>query len=141
MLITIFLPIPTKLAHDFISKFEGGYDYNVGTRGKKVSGGQKQRIAIARAVLKNPRILLLVSFAKYIMNTWCNLKDIFCKASSQHALYLYRTRRRPHWTTRVKRLCSSHSTLSLQTIRLLIGPLLSLHIGFPRYEMLTVSMY
>jgi ATP-binding cassette subfamily B (MDR/TAP) protein 1 len=46
-------------AHGFISKFDGGYDYNVGTRGKKVSGGQKQRIAIARAILKNPRILLL----------------------------------------------------------------------------------
>jgi ATP-binding cassette subfamily B (MDR/TAP) protein 1 len=46
-------------AHDFITKLDGGYDYNVGTRGKKVSGGQKQRIAIARAILKNPRILLL----------------------------------------------------------------------------------
>lgn len=46
-------------AHEFISKLDGGYDYNVGTRGKKVSGGQKQRIAIARAILKNPRILLL----------------------------------------------------------------------------------
>ena len=46
-------------AHDFITNFEGGYDYNVGTRGKKVSGGQKQRIAIARAVLKDHRILLL----------------------------------------------------------------------------------
>jgi len=49
----------TAHAHDFISKFAGEYDYNVGTRGKKVSGGQKQRIAIARAVLKAPRILLL----------------------------------------------------------------------------------
>jgi len=49
----------TANAHDFISKFEGGYDYNVGSRGKKVSGGQKQRIAIARAVLKEHRILLL----------------------------------------------------------------------------------
>jgi len=46
-------------AHNFISSFQGGYDYVVGTRGKKVSGGQKQRIAIARAILKNPRILLL----------------------------------------------------------------------------------
>jgi len=49
----------TANAHEFISKFEGGYDYNVGGRGKKVSGGQKQRIAIARAVLKEHRILLL----------------------------------------------------------------------------------
>ena len=49
----------TANAHDFISKFEGGYDYNIGSRGKKVSGGQKQRIAIARAVLKDHRILLL----------------------------------------------------------------------------------
>eukprot|EP01083_Nonionella_stella_P293756 998988_1 len=49
----------TANAHDFICKFEGGYDYNVGTRGKRVSGGQKQRIAIARAVLKEHRILLL----------------------------------------------------------------------------------
>ena len=46
-------------AHEFISNFEGGYDYNVGSRGKKVSGGQKQRIAIARAVLKEHHILLL----------------------------------------------------------------------------------
>merc|ERR1719222_1785698 len=49
----------TANAHDFISKFDGGYDYNVGSRGKKVSGGQKQRIAIARAVIKDHRILLL----------------------------------------------------------------------------------
>ena len=49
----------TANAHEFISKFEGGYDYNVGSRGKKVSGGQKQRLAIARAVLKEHRILLL----------------------------------------------------------------------------------
>jgi len=49
----------TANAHDFISKFDGGYDYTVGSRGKKVSGGQKQRIAIARAVLKEHRILLL----------------------------------------------------------------------------------
>merc|ERR1711933_81703 len=49
----------TAHAHDFISKFAGDYNYNVGTRGKMVSGGQKQRISIARAVLKDPRILLL----------------------------------------------------------------------------------
>ena len=65
-------------AHDFISGFPDGYDTPVGERGATLSGGQKQRIAIARALLLDPRILILDDSTSSV--------DVTTEAQIQHAL-------------------------------------------------------
>jgi ATP-binding cassette subfamily B protein len=65
-------------AHDFILSFPDGYDTPVGERGATLSGGQKQRIALARALLLNPRLLILDDSTSSV--------DLATEAQIQHAL-------------------------------------------------------
>ena len=74
----VFAAAKAAAAHDFIVSFADGYDTAVGERGTTLSGGQKQRIAIARALLLNPRILILDDSTSSV--------DVGTEVLIQHAL-------------------------------------------------------
>lgn len=74
----VFAAAKAAAAHDFILSFPDGYSTPVGERGTTLSGGQKQRIAIARALLLNPRILILDDSTSSV--------DVQTEVTIQHAL-------------------------------------------------------
>ena len=72
-------------AHDFISSFTQGYDTHIEERGGNLSGGQKQRLAIARALLTNPRILILDDSTSSVdVETETKIQDALAGMARRH---------------------------------------------------------
>ncbi|MEM1124107.1 MAG: ABC transporter ATP-binding protein, partial [Bacteroidota bacterium] len=63
-------------AHDFIRATESGYQSNIGDRGNKLSGGQRQRLTIARAILRNPPILILDEATSALDSKWFTISEL-----------------------------------------------------------------
>jgi ATP-binding cassette subfamily B multidrug efflux pump len=76
-------------AHEFITSFPDGYDSVVGQRGVNLSGGQKQRIAIARALLVQPKVLILDDSTSAVdVETEAKIQDALESLMNQHTSFL-----------------------------------------------------